>query len=70
MNNDQENNGIPLDEKYLLTLKEAAVYTNICESKLREMAKDKTCAFVLKNGAKFLIKRKKLEEFLEEKYAI
>lgn len=38
--------------------------------KLREISDDENCKFVLWNGKKRLIKRKKLEEYLDNCYSI
>ena len=46
-------------EKAYLTLEEAAEYFNIGINKLREMTNDKNCPYVIWNGTKRLIKRKK-----------
>ena len=54
---------VPLWEKANLTVYEAAAYSGIGADKLREL-------FVLWNGTKRLIKRKKLDEFLERAYSI
>ena len=57
---------LPLWQKMNLSVEEAAAYTGICKTKLREMSDKEDCPFVLWNGAKRLFKRKKLEEYLEE----
>ena len=57
-------------EKYLLTLEEAALYTGIGINKLREMSNDENCDFVVWNGSRRMLKRKKLEEFLNAVYSI
>lgn len=57
---------VPIWEKYCLTLDEAAAYFGIGINKLREMTDDSTCTFVVFNGTKRLIKRKKLEECLAD----
>lgn len=55
---------VPIWEKYCLTLDEAAAYFGIGINKLREMADEPNCQFVIFNGSKRLIKRRKLEESL------
>lgn len=57
---------IPVWEKSNLTLEEAAAYSGIGINKLREITNEKDCPFVLWNGTKRLIKRKKLDEYLEK----
>lgn len=56
---------VPIWEKSNLTLEEAAAYFNIGINKLREMTSAKNCVFVIFNGSKRLIKRRKFEEYLE-----
>ena len=55
---------VPIWEKYCLTLEEAAAYFGIGVNKLREMSDEPNCQFVIFNGSKRLIKRRKLEETL------
>lgn len=55
---------VPIWEKYCLTLDEAAAYFGIGINKLREMSDEPNCQFVIFNGSKRLIKRRKLEESL------
>ena len=57
---------LPVWQKMNITLEEAAEYTGIGKTKLRELSDKEDCFFVLWNGAKRLFKRKKLEEYLEE----
>ena len=57
---------LPVWQKMNITLEEAAEYTGIGKTKLRELSDKEDCSFVLWNGAKRLFKRKKLEEYLEE----
>lgn len=61
---------VPIWEKMNLTLEEAAAYSNIGINKLREISEDRNCKFVLWCGSKRLLKRKKLEEYLEKEYSI
>ena len=61
---------VPLWEKANLTDYEAAAYSGIGADKLRELSDREDCEFVLWNGTKRLIKRKKLDEFLERAYSI
>ena len=55
---------VPIWEKYCLTLDEAAAYFGIGINKLREMTDEPNCQFVIFNGSKRLIKRRKREENL------
>ena len=60
---------VPIAEKALLTIREAADYYNLGLHKLRELTNDEHCPFVLWNGNKRLIKRKAFEEFLNSLYS-
>lgn len=61
---------VAICEKYLLTLEEAALYTGIGINKLREMSNNENCDFIVWNGSRRMLKRKKLEEFLNAAYSI
>ncbi len=61
---------VPVWEKEFLTLEEAAAVTGIGINKLRRMSNAKDCDFVVWNGNKRLLKRRKLNEFLEGSYSI
>lgn len=64
-------NTIPIKDKFCLTIDEAAAYFNIGEKKLRKIvAENLTSDFVIQNGVKYLIKRKRFELFLNEISAI
>lgn len=53
------------------TIDEASEYFNIGEKKLRQIASENLdSGFVIQNGVKVLIKRKRFETFLEELSAI
>ena len=65
-----EVNLVPVWEKALLTLTEAAEYSNVGVNKLRDITNDENCPFVLFVGSKRLIKRKPFEAFLERAYSI
>lgn len=51
-------------EKFALTINEASEYFNIGSNKLREMVKEPNCNFVMYIGKKTLIKRQRLEDYL------
>lgn len=58
---------IPIWEKYTLTIEEAAAYFRIGINKLRRIISDNPYAdFILWNGNRAQIKRKKFEEFLDK----
>ena len=69
-NNSTNKNDVPIADKALLTVEEAAVYYNIGMNKLREITSDDRCPYVLWNGCKRLIKRKPFEEFLYGQFSI
>lgn len=61
---------VPIWEKSNLTIEEAAVYSGIGRNKLRELTNDENCQFVLWIGNKRLVKRRKLDEYIEKAYSI
>ena len=63
-------NEVDISKKCLLTLEEAAGYTGIGVNKLRDMSNDERCTWVLWNGARRMIKRTKLEAYLDSVYSI
>ena len=60
---------IPLSEKYNLTVPEASQYFNIGQDKLRRILEDNP-EFVIMNGVKVLVKRRKFEKYLDEMFSI
>ena len=61
---------VPLSEKYALTIKEAAVYFNIGNKKMRRLAEDNLGRFAVVSGNRFLIIRPKFEQFLAQSTTI
>ena len=62
---------IPVWEKYTLSIEEAAVYFRIGENKLRRLINENPDAdYILWNGTRAQIKRKKFEEIIDELSAI
>ena len=61
---------VPIWQKSNLTLEEAAAYSGIGVNKLRSMTDSDECKFVLWNGTKRLIKRRKLDEYLDKAFSI
>ena len=61
---------IPIWEKANLTLEEAAAYSGIGTSKLREITNDRDCNFVLWVGSKRLIKKRLFDKFIEQVFSI
>ena len=70
MNQNQQATNLPIDRKMLLSISEAAEYSNIGINKIDEMLKQPNCPFVLYVGTKKLVKRKAFEEFIESRVAI
>lgn len=66
----KEREKVPIHKKLCITIEEAAEYSNIGESKIRELIKEPSCDFVLRKGAYTLIKRAKFERFIEGLEAI
>ena len=69
-NQNQQVTSLPIDRKMLLSIREAAEYSNIGINKIDELLKQPNCPFVLYVGTKKLVKRKAFEEFIEERVAI
>lgn len=69
-NQSQQVTFLPIDRKMLLSIREAAEYSNIGINKIDEMLKLPNCPFVLFVGTKRLVKRKAFEEFIEGRAAI
>lgn len=61
---------VPLWEKMNLTLDEAAKLTGVGVNRLREISDREDCDFVLWVGNKRLLKRKKLEEYLDQQKCV
>ncbi|MDE7271997.1 MAG: helix-turn-helix domain-containing protein [Lachnospiraceae bacterium] len=61
---------VPIWEKSNLTVEEAVAYTGIGINKIREMSNGDNCPFVLWVGNKRLIKRRKLDEYVEKQFSI
>lgn len=55
---------VPIAEKYMLTVEEAAAYFNIGEARIREIT-DKFQDLYIMVGVKRLINRKKMEQFID-----
>lgn len=67
MNNISETIEVPIWERFLLTVKEASMYFNIGENKMHRIVNDyidSDYKFVIQNGNRAMINRKKFEEFL------
>lgn len=66
----QQDQTLPIDRKMLLTIREAAQYSNIGINKIDAMLKQPNCPFVLYVGTKKLVKRAAFEAYIDGKVAI
>ena len=57
---------IPVCEKFNLTVDEAAAYFNVGADRIREIADEHKSDMVIMVGVKKLIKRKKMEEYMDK----
>lgn len=69
-NQNQQVTSLPIDRKMLLSIREAAEYSNIGINKIDELLKQPNCSFVLYVGTRKLVKRRAFEEFIEGRVAI
>ena len=69
-NQNQQVTSLPIDRKMLLSIREAAEYSNIGINKIDELLKQPNCPIVLYVGTKKLVKRRAFEEFIEGRVAI
>ena len=69
-NQNRQVTSLPIDLKMLLSIREAAEYSNIGINKIDELLKQPNCPFVLYVGTKKLVKRRVFEEFIEGRAAI
>lgn len=57
---------INLADQYLLTVEEAAMYFRIGENKIRNLVStNRNAGYILWNGNRALIKRKKFEQYID-----
>ncbi len=61
---------VSIENKFALTIKEAAEYFNIGEGRIRDLTAKKDCPFVLWVGSKRLIKRLAFEKYLEKQFSV
>lgn len=62
-----DNINVPIWEKYTLTIEEAAQYFRIGENKLRKLAEENlNSGWVIMNGNRIQIKRKKFEKLIDD----
>ena len=67
MNNTENTNvsSIPIPQKMLLSIREAAEYSNIGINKIDSLLRKPNCPFVLFVGTKKLVKRVEFEKFMQ-----
>ena len=72
MNNTDNTNvsHVPIHLKMLLSIREAAEYSNIGINKIDSMLRKPNCPFVLFVGTKKLVKRVEFEKFMENQLVI
>lgn len=61
---------VPIPQKLLITVEEAAEYSHIGVHKIRDLLEEKDCDFVLKKGSYSLIKRVRFERYILDKEVI
>ena len=72
MNNTENTNvsSIPIPQKMLLRIREAAEYSNIGINKIDSLLRKPNCPFVLFVGTKKLVKRVEFEKFMQNQLVI
>ena len=65
-----KDNPIPIWERELITIEEGTALTGIGFLKLRAMSNEPGCDYIIWVGSRKMLKRKKLEEYLEESYSV
>ena len=63
-------NTVPIWEKYMLTVDEAAQYFGIGEKKIRMLIAENADCFTVQVGNKSLVNRQKFEKFLNQTTAL
>ena len=61
---------MPIQEKLLLTIKEAALYSNIGINRIDAMLREEGCPFVLFVGSRKLVKRREFENYISERFVV
>lgn len=61
---------VPIHLKMILTIREAAEYSNIGINKIESMLRQPNCPFVLYVGTRKLVKRRAFEEYISGKVLI
>ena len=64
-------NVVPIWEKYVMTIEEAAAYFRIGENRIRQLVNENPYGnFYLRNGNRVLIKRKLFEQYIDSVEAV
>ena len=61
---------VPINEKLLLPIKEAALYSNIGINRIDAMLREEGCPFVLFVGSRKLVKRREFENYISERFVV
>ena len=61
---------VSIQEKLLLTIKEAALYSNIGINRIDAMLREEGCPFVLFVGSRKLVKRREFENYISERFVV
>ena len=61
---------VPIQEKLLLTIKEAALYSNIGINRIDAMLREEGCPFVLFVGSRKLVTRREFENYISERFVV
>lgn len=61
---------VPINEKLLLTIKEAALYSNIGINRIDAMLREEGCPFVLFVGSRKLVKRREFENYISDRFVV
>ena len=62
---------VPVKDKFALAVMEASEYFGIGERKLRQIINENLdSGLVIRNGVKYLIKRRQFEQFLEPRTSV
>lgn len=70
MTKEEKDQVVPVWQRSLLTLQEAAAYTGIGINKLRVMSDSDSCEYIIWVGNRRMFKRIKLDEYLTDAYSV
>ena len=66
----KHNQNVPLQKKYTLTVEEAAEYTGIGRTKIRQIIMRGDCPFAVTNGVQVCVIRDKFIDYLDKQFSI